>query len=358
MSAPEPVQKVSHWAGVAALGAGVAWIGQGYDVPLPWLLGPLLVAAIISAIGYAPPDSDRARRLAQAIIGIAIGHSFSAGMLPTVISLIPFMIFMAVWSVVVAAFCSLLLVRFTQLDRTSALLANMPGGLAEMAFLAQEMGRKTAPAIVTIQTVRLTSMVIIIPVVMSLLMDSTGSATPLGQGGGATVGLETAVMLAVALAAGWVLERIGVKNAYIIGAIIVSLIDTITGVLHATVPGIFIIAAQIVLGLAIGSRFRREDIARLPRIAFIGLLVSLLTSIVTLASVLVVSLFIDVDVYTLALAGAPAGIAEMVLTASALGLSVPLVACFQLTRIFVVNAFAAPIAALWERLGGQERKND
>jgi len=212
MAAPEPVQKVSHWAGVALIGSGVAWIGQGYDLPLPWLLGPLLVAGLISAIGYAPPDSGRARRLAQAIIGIAIGHSFSASMLPTVVGLIPLMLFMAIWSVVVAACCSLLLVRFTSLDRTSALLANMPGGLAEMAFLAQEMGRKTAPAIVTVQTVRLTSMVIIIPVVMSLLMDSSGNVTQLGRGGGATVGIETAGMLAIAVLAGWILERIGIKN--------------------------------------------------------------------------------------------------------------------------------------------------
>ena len=342
--------KTLHWVFVAALGAALAAVGDYYSTPMPWLLAPLLVAGVISVIGYAPAESDTARRLAQAIIGIAIGHSFSAAMLPGLVALIPLMIAVAVWSVVVAAVCSLLLVRFAGLDRTSALLANMPGGLAEMAFLAQEMGRKTAPAIVTVQTVRLTSMVILIPVVMSLLVDSRGDQVQLGQGY-ATVGMETAVILVIALAAGWSLERLGIKNAYIIGAIVVSLIDTVTGVLHATVPTLFIIASQIVLGLAIGARFRREDIMRLPRVAIIGFLVSLLTSVVTLISAIAVSTFLAVDAYTLALAGAPAGIAEMVLTASALGMSVPIVATFQLTRIFIVNAFAAPIATLWERLG-------
>ncbi|UEX77874.1 AbrB family transcriptional regulator [Spiribacter halobius] len=346
---------IAHWGVVAAAGMVAGWLGSGLGMPLPWLLGPLAVSATAALSGWAAPESGKVRRLSQTVIGTAIGHSFSAGVMGALVALIPLMVGMALWSVLMAAICSLLLVRFAGMDRTSALLANMPGGVAEMAFLAQEMGKPTSPMIAVVQTMRLTSMVVLIPFGMALLMGTTGESMALGQGH-ATIGVETVAILALGLAAGWVLQRIGVKNAFILGALLVSLTDTATGLLHATVPGILVVAAQVSIGLSIGARFRREDIVRLPRVAVVGLLVSLTTSACTLTSAVLVALATGLDPYTLALAGAPAGITEMVLTAGALGLSVPIVASFQILRIFVVNAFAAPITTLWEKaavLGGR-----
>jgi membrane AbrB-like protein len=341
---------VAYWLSLAGAGTLLGWFGDRAGMPLPWLLCPLLVAGIAAALGHSPAESSKLRRVSQAVIGTAIGHSFSASVLATLVSLIPLMIGMALWSVLVSAVCSLLLVRFAALDRTSALLANMPGGVAEMAFLAEEMGKPTSPMIMLVQTMRLTSMVVLIPLGMALVLGTTGQGMALGQGH-ATIGVETVIVLALGLVAGWLLQRAGVKNAFIIGALLVSLVDSATGILHGTVPGFLVVASQISIGLAIGARFRREDLRRLPRVAVVGLLVSLTTSACTLTSAVAVALALGLDPYSMALAGAPAGIAEMVLTAGALGLSVPLVASFQILRILVVNAFAGPIAALWEKIG-------
>jgi len=350
------LRAVMLWAAVAGAGALIGWLGSKGGMPLPWLLGPLVVASVAAFCGYAPPESGKLRRVSQTIIGTAIGHSFSAGVLGALASLLPLMLGMALWSVLMAAVCSLMLVRYAGLDRTSALLANMPGGVAEMAFLAQEMGKPTSPMIAVVQTIRLSSMVVLIPLGMAFVLGTAGESMALGQGH-ATIGPQTAAILAAGLVAGGLLQRMGVKNAFIIGALLVSVTDTATGILNATVPGILVVASQISIGLSIGGQFRREDILRLPKVALVGLLVSLTTSACTLTSAVLVALAVGLDPYTLALAGAPAGIAEMVLTAGALGLSVPMVASFQILRILIVNAFASPIAALWEKVGALGRRS-
>ncbi len=353
---PTHIGPAVRWTAVALLGGFAGWLGNRAGMPLPWILGPLVVAAAAALSGQGARESGKVRRAAQVVIGTAIGHSFSASVLAALLPLVPLMAALAVWSVAVAAACSLLLVRWTHLDPKSALLANLPGGVAEMAFLAEDAGKTTSPAIALIQTLRVASMVLIIPPLMALILGPAGAGASLSLGE-ASIGAGTAVVLAAGGAAGWLLQRIGASNPFIIGALLVSVLDTATGLLGATVSEPILILGQIVIGLSLGSRFRWEDMRRLPRVAATGLGVSLATSAVTIASALAMAGAAGLDPRNMVLAGAPGGMAEMVLTASALGLSVPLVACFQIVRILVVNSFAGAVAAGWERLCARFERN-
>ena len=104
------------------------------------------------------------------------------------------------------------------------------------------------------------------------------------------------------------------------------------------------------IGLALGARFDRQEIARMPRIVMVGLVVSLLTSAIIIASALAIAGPLGIPLPVMTLAGAPGGIAEMMITAAALGLSVAEIVAFQTVRIIVVNFFAGPIAGLWLRM--------
>lgn len=333
---------------VCALAAGYG--ANALGVPLSWILGPMLVSAIAALSGRGLAESKLVRRGAQVIVGTAVGHGFTAGVLVSLLWQIPWMVIFALWSLLVAAFCSLLLERWARLDRRTALLANLPGGVAEMAFLGGDT-KGASTAISLIQALRVTSLVIVLPILLALVLDKTGGAVAVPLGSGA-FGIGTLIILAAGYFFGWGMDRFGIQNAFIVGALLVSVMDTLTGTVGASIPNWLFIVAQVAIGLALGARFERKEIARMPRIVAFGLLVSLITSAIIITSAILIAGPLGISIPVMTLAGAPGGVAEMMITAATLGLSVAEIVAFQTIRIIVVNFFAGPIAGLWLRVSG------
>lgn len=332
---------------VIALGLATGALFSYLGVPLPWVLGPLLASAAAALYGAPLLLWEPVLRSSQVVIGAAVGHGFTASFLVGLVALLPWMIGFALWSVAVAAACSLLLARLAPLDRQSALLANLPGGVAEMAFIG-DANRGGASAISLIQVMRVTSLVVVLPLLLATVVEGTGNAVaPNLTGGAFSVG--TALVLAAGYAGGWSLSRLGMKNAFIVAALLISLADNLIGLLDANIPSLLFVAAQIVLGLALGARFRRREMRRLPRVMVAGLGVSVLTSAVIIVSALALAWLLGHSPAVLVLAGAPGGVAEMVLTAAALGLPVPEIVAFQMVRIIIVNTSAGFLASFWSR---------
>ncbi|MFC3283353.1 AbrB family transcriptional regulator [Litchfieldella rifensis] len=329
-----------------------AW-GMGYlagrvGVPLPWILGPMLVGAIAALSGHGLAESKLVRRCAQVVVGTAVGHGFTAGILLSLMWQLPWMVLFTLWSLLVAACCSLLLERWGRLDRRTALLANLPGGVAEMAFLGGDT-KGASTAIALVQAMRVTSLVILLPFLLSLILNRTGGVVPTSLGSG-SLGVGTLIILAVGYAVGRGMDHFGIQNAFIVGALLVSIVDALTGFVGADVPGWLFIGAQIAIGLALGGRFERKEVARMPRLVSIGLLVSLITSVIIIASALLVARPLGISLPVMTLAGAPGGIAEMVITATTLGLGVAEIVAFQTVRIITVNFLAGSVAGLWLRV--------
>jgi membrane AbrB-like protein len=328
---------------VAALMAG--YLGERVGIPLPWILGPMLVGAVAALSAHPLEEYKLVRQGAQVVVGSAVGHGFTAAILVSLMWKLPWMVVFTFWSLLVAASCSLLLERWGRLDRRTALLANLPGGVAEMAFLGGDT-RGASTAISLVQVMRMSSLVIVLPFMLFLVMDGTGEGVAISLGSG-SLGVGTLIILALGYAVGRGMDHFGIQNAFIIGALLVSIIDALTGFVGANMPGWLFICAQIAIGLALGGRFDRQQIARMPRLLSIGLLVSMITSAIIVASGLLIAVPLGISIPVMTLATAPGGIAEMMITATALGLSVAEIVAFQTTRVIIVNSLAGPLTSLW-----------
>ncbi|WP_423208359.1 AbrB family transcriptional regulator [Paracoccus yeei] len=105
--------------------------------------------------------------------------------------------------------------------------------------------------------------------------------------------------------------------------------------------------AQILVGASLGARLRAEIFVRLPRVALAASLSTLLLSAVMLVAVSpFLILVMGVDAVTATLALAPGGIGEMLATAQALHVLVPVVLGFQFVRSLLTN-LAAPVLLAW-----------
>jgi uncharacterized protein len=94
--------------------------------------------------------------------------------------------------------------------------------------------------------------------------------------------------------------------------------------------------AQIVIGVWLGCRFRRELLGRLPRVTASAFATTAFLVAAASALAWLLSEATGLPFATSLLALAPAGVTEMVLTATAMHLDTATVTAFQITRIAVV----------------------
>jgi membrane AbrB-like protein len=101
-------------------------------------------------------------------------------------------------------------------------------------------------------------------------------------------------------------------------------------------PRSLINVGQLLLGVAIGSRFAPDFFRAAPRYLAVVAASSVAGVLLALALAWVLSIMSGLRVATLLLAVAPGGVAEMALTAKVLQLGVPVVTAFQVMRVVVL----------------------
>ena len=121
---------------LAACTAG-AFLCQWLHTPLPWMIGPLFVMAILSVTGVqavAPPGS---RQIGQVIIATALGLYFTPTVASEVIGYDHVLIAAAVLAIGLAYGGAFFVARYANIDRSTAFFASVPGGAAENAVTLQ-----------------------------------------------------------------------------------------------------------------------------------------------------------------------------------------------------------------------------
>jgi hypothetical protein len=102
-------------------------------------------------------------------------------------------------------------------------------------------------------------------------------------------------------------------------------------------------AAQLVIGISLGIRFRREFLGQAPRWIAVAVLGTVLSIAVSVGFSWTMVQLTGLNLGTLILGTAPGGIAEMAITAKVLQLGVPLVTAFQVCRLIAVLLIVAPL---------------
>ena len=327
----------------AAIGAVLARLA---GMPLPWLLGSLFATALVGLLGAPIQPIRYGRTVGQVVIGSAIGVQFNKGVVLTLLSLLHLMGAAALVSIGVGACGALLLMRLTPLDKTTAFFATVPGGVAEMVNIAPRYRAELEP-IMLAQTLRVGLIVAVAPfLVIQFAHGGTQGVAP-----GLIMGWPIAtLLLAAAALGGAAFAAFTFPNAWFMGAIAVGVLFGFLGLAEGRMPDLILIPAQILIGASLGVQFRREFLTRLVRLMLAAsvVVVFVATTMALIAAAAAWSL--NLPIPTMVLAFAPAGMAEMVLTAKLLGLEAPIVAGFQLVRIIVILLLAQPAYRLFAKV--------
>lgn len=335
-------------------GAGAGLLLAALRLPLPWLLGPLFATAGACALGRSRPVIRGARQASQAVVGAALGLYFTRDVLATIAGALPLMAAGGAATLASGLAGARLLWR-RGLAAATAFYASVPGGATEMTVLGERAGGD--PAVIALaQTIRVAVVVSSIPFALTFagVRGDEAFSTPIRAHSPGGLVAVAALGLGVATIA----HALHVPNAWLLGPLGAGALLTASGAAGYRLPALVLDAAQVGIGCALGSRFRR-DLLRDARVLLpsIGLGVAQGTVLLSVFAV-ALSAASGRSLPTLLLATAPGGMAEMSLTARTLRLGVPLVAAFQVMRLAVLLTLAPATFRLWRAFesAGQRRR--
>ncbi|MBC7468869.1 MAG: AbrB family transcriptional regulator [Ramlibacter sp.] len=329
-----------------ALAAAVAfaWL----RMPLPWMIGPLVVTAAASMRGVQTQSWNPLRNVAQWTIGTALGLYFTpqvAGLLASLWWVIALAI---VWALGLGWAFGLWMYRSqaarlpgTQHERrATCYFAGSIGGASEMTLLAEREGART-DLVAGSHSLRLLLVTILIPFAFTFSGLHGIDLTPPGPrvvhwGGLALLALATGV-------GSWLMARTGRPNPWFLGALLVSMGLTTAGIELSALPQWMTNLAQLVIGVSLGVRFEARFVRTAP-----GWLLSVLwgtLGMIALSAGFAALLAWKTGLHaaTMILGTSPGGITEMAITAKVLQLGVPMVTALQVCRLVAVLILVGPL---------------
>ena len=348
--APKPGAAAGAWhraprplrlAATLLIGVAAGWLAERARLPLPWMIGPMLVTAALGVAGAPLAASNRLRNAGQWAIGVALGLYFTPEVAALLPRLAPAIGVGAAWALLAGwTFHRWLRWRHPQETPATTFFAAAIGGASEMAVLADRAGARI-DRVAAAHSLRVLIVLLVVPFAFQFAglqgLDPSPPAAQAVQPGGLAL-LAAATLAGVAL-----MQRAGLPNPSVLGALAVTAALTAAGVTWSGLPPAVSSAGQLFIGVALGARFTPDFLRAAPRwmasvaLGSVGLIVA------SAGFGTLVALATGLHPATGVLATAPGGIAEMCITAKVLALGVPAVTAFHVVRYLAVLLLTAPL---------------
>ncbi len=348
--------------GLSLLGALLsALLCERLHTPIPWMLGPLVSTALASMAGAPTRSSARLRNLGQWVIGAALGLYFTPQVGALVLQLWWAIALGIVWALGMGWGFGLWLQRRHTADlahlgahrlRATSYFAGAIGGASEMTLLAERSGART-DLVAAAHSLRLVMVVISVPFAMQWAQSHWGlQVDPSLRSMGRTTEWPGLLWLAgITLAGALVMLRLRRANPWFMGALVSTMLLSLSGQWWSAIPGWMSNAAQLLIGVSLGVRFQREFLHTAPRwLASVAMGTATMLAVSALFGWLM-AIGVGQHPATMILGTSPGGIAEMAITAKVLQLGVPVVTAFQVCRLVAVLLLVAPLFDWLERKG-------
>ncbi|SPF81131.1 AbrB family transcriptional regulator [Pseudoprimorskyibacter insulae] len=324
--------------GIAALGAVVFWL---IGFPSAALTGAATTISVAGVLGVTIVMPVWLRTLAFVLLGLNIG----SGVTPDVLKgAVTWPISIAVLGISLIASIRIArigLTRWFDFDRRSAVLAAAPGHLSYVLALSVEAGSDTT-RIAVVQSIRVLFLTLCVPVLVSHLFGATGMQVLPPQ----VMGLAPAgVMLGLTFGVGAMFQRLKVPAAYLLAGMLVSAVGHGSELTPGRLPDWATVAAFMVMGILIGSRFSGQSLSQLKAVAWAGVWITVVNVVMALAAVGLCLWILGESPALLIVAFAPGGVEAMVAIGVSLGLDPAFVAAHHVMRLvlltFIVPALLA-----------------
>jgi membrane AbrB-like protein len=333
-------QSIASALGLGAVGGALFYI---LNLPLPWMLGAIVVTLVGTLAGGKLSGPEKARPYVVAVIGVMLGSGFKPDTFNHLdqwsISLVGLVLCVALSAFLVQEY----LHRVGGLSRVTALFSAMPGGVVEMVEIGRSEGGDER-AIILAHVWRIVLVIAAIGfwfrLVLGFEVDGMMplSETPTGP-------MDLLVLAACAVLGSAIGLGLKLPAPTFIGPMVLSAVAHMTGLTYGSPPLFLVVAAQVILGVIVGCRFKGSkpvDVFHAFKLAVVS------TAIMMTVAACVAWLVHWVTGHSAAqllLAYAPGGLNEMSLVSLAIQADVAFVATNHLFRIVALLTLAGTLLA-------------
>lgn len=311
-------------------------------MPLPWILGSLLMIGGLSLRGRLKLTIPlRIRQAMLAVLGVLLGSGFTPNATEHVsqwgytLSSIPFLVLIQLFFAQILLFLIMRKYNFA-----TRYFGGAAGGLLEMTLLARQNGGDDR-AVMVLHTLRILLIVLFVPLYFRLFEGYTASNMSNISGGLIGLSLIDAGLLSAAALFGYYGGKFVRLPAYaLMGPFILSAVFHAIGWTTAQTPYALVVLAQIVVGASLGTRFSGYSLRHIKKLFLKSIALSGLLLAIAAGFAFFLWQLTGIAYYALFLALVPGGMIEMSLIALALNIDVGFVTTHAIVRAFVVILIA------------------
>lgn len=316
---------------IATIGA---LIFAALSFPAPYLTGP---ATLVTLAGLAGIKTAALPQQLRDVVFVILGLTIGQGVTPEVLEAI------RAWPVTLLSLAASLfaiifltrdmLVRFWGMDPTTAFLSSSPGHLSYVLGLTEGV-KADLKAVSVIQSIRVLVLTLMVPGAIALTgqIPDRPALSP-----EQTALLPLVLMTLLAGFVGYVLKRLRLPAAYLIGGMLVSMGLHVTGIVHGVMFYWLAAAAFVSLGALIGSRFSGVTWPELRRALSAGAAVTVLSVMLAWVFALIAAELTGMDFIAVLIAFAPGGLETMAAMSVMLGIDPTFVASHHIARLLMLT---------------------
>ena len=347
------------WVALGAASIAFGALAQWAHVPAAWLIAPMIVAIIVSVMGFGLRLPRWSLVPPQGIVALTISQAFNIPILTEIVHEWFPVLIVVVATVGAAGTAGWILARYSPLSPATAAWGSSPGAAVTMIALCGDYGAD--PRIVAfMQYLRQTFVILSASLVAHVLAphQQHGALAIPGAGTAPFVPLPfvlTVTCAIVAAALGRSAMRVFPGGQFLLPLGVGIVVHT-TGLFPIDIPWWLLAAAYITVGWTIGLLYTRETLVFVAKmLPTLILSTCVLLAMCGLSAVLLVVL-VHTDPLTAYLATTPGGLDSVAIIALGSGTNVALIFAIQVLRLFAVVASGPPLAKAIGRLAITRRE--
>ena len=317
-----------------------AIIADYFNIPLAWMLGPMLAVSIAALKGVKVQMPKLALSTILIILGLHIGNYIDQNLINQMKEWIWTSAIMFIYILLSILIVSKYLQKFSGYKNKTSIFSAAPGALGPLLILA-EYEKSDLSQVATSHLIRLIIIITIFPFIV--VNFTTIEALQIESFNYMEQNHTNLLILLIgSIILIFLFDRIGVPAALLSGTLVASGILQISDIATYKLPEQSIDYCLLILGASVGCRFADKSLNEVAKNTFHSLVATILLVILGIIAAIVAGYFIDTNFLTLLLSFCPGGIYEVAVIAIAFDLDPNFVAFHHIIRLLMI-LFTVPI---------------
>ena len=317
-----------------------AIIADFFNIPLAWMIGPMLATSLIALKGFQVMMPKIALSSILIILGLHIGNYIDQNLISQMVNWIWTTIIMFFYIIVSILIVSKYLQKFSNYKEKTSIFSAAPGALGPLMILA-EYEKSDLSQVATAHLIRLIIIITLFPFI--IVSFYTADAIELEKIDYISQNhWELILLILVSLIFIFFFNKAKVPAALLSGTLVASGILQIFDIASYKLPDASINFCLLILGASVGCRFENKTFKEVANNSFHGLVATILLVLLGLIAAYIATFFVDNNFLSLILSFCPGGIYEVAVIAIAFDLEPDFVAFHHIIRLLFI-LFVVPV---------------